>query len=238
MKKINRKWLGAVADAKKISIYAAAEAVLSEPGGIWTLKEQRAAQRAYLGGEEVFSLLLTGFGKSLIKHHNTSRFTTVCWHMANFARRTNTRQKLLLPGSTESKNKNSNYSVLSKGFLWALRICLMTPTDLGNVPSGASPLSVWCLRACVWTLLPISQSWYNVSPCSTAATANLLSLLWQTQVDQVLMTLLMMNHTSWKEIKQKYIYKKKGLSRCNLVPLWLRWHRNESSGKCPANFQR
>lgn len=113
MKKINRKWLGALADAKEISVHAAAEAVLSEPGGIWTLKEQRAAQRAYLGGEDVFSFLLTGFGKSLIKLHNTSQFTTGRWHAANF---TNTRQELLLPGSTESKNKNNNEPVLPTAF--------------------------------------------------------------------------------------------------------------------------
>lgn len=54
---------------KEISVDTAVAVVLSELDGIFALKdEQRTAQKAFLGGEGVFSLRLTGFGKSLVEH--------------------------------------------------------------------------------------------------------------------------------------------------------------------------
>lgn len=43
-------------------------AVLFEPGGIFTVKEQKTETKAFLLGRDVFALLATVFGKSLVKH--------------------------------------------------------------------------------------------------------------------------------------------------------------------------
>lgn len=53
----------------KISLDAAAVAVLLEPDGIFTLKEeQRAPLEASHSGKVVFALLPTVFGESFVKH--------------------------------------------------------------------------------------------------------------------------------------------------------------------------
>lgn len=55
--------------AKEITVDAAFRAVLSELDGVLTLKEQKkTAPKTFLCGRRVFTLLLTGFGKSLAKH--------------------------------------------------------------------------------------------------------------------------------------------------------------------------
>lgn len=49
-------------------------AVSSEMDDVFTLEEEhRTAQKAFLGGKYVFVLLLTRFGKRLVKHHGASQ---------------------------------------------------------------------------------------------------------------------------------------------------------------------
>lgn len=56
---------------------AAVVAVLSEPGSIFTLKqEQRATLKAFLGGQHVSASLLTGFGKSSAQHRSSPQAVT------------------------------------------------------------------------------------------------------------------------------------------------------------------
>lgn len=53
--------------SRAASVDAAVAAVLSELDGVFTFKEeQRTALKAPLVGRDVFALLLTGFGRSLV----------------------------------------------------------------------------------------------------------------------------------------------------------------------------
>lgn len=62
------------ASAKQISMDVAVGAVLSELVGVFTFKqEQRAALKALLGEKDVFTVVLTGFSESEVKHCDTSR---------------------------------------------------------------------------------------------------------------------------------------------------------------------
>lgn len=48
--------------------------ILSEFGGFLAIKEEQ--RRLFLSAEDVFAPLQTGFGKSLLKRHTTSRLAT------------------------------------------------------------------------------------------------------------------------------------------------------------------
>lgn len=65
-------YIQCVAAAKWISDDAAVAAVSSEQDGIFTLKEQRTALKAFLSRKDVFVLFLTGLGMSLVKHRGAS----------------------------------------------------------------------------------------------------------------------------------------------------------------------
>lgn len=59
-----------LADAKDIHVDAAVATVFfSELDGTSAFKEeQRIAPKAFLSGRDVFTLVLTGFGKNFLKH--------------------------------------------------------------------------------------------------------------------------------------------------------------------------
>lgn len=70
-----------LATAKEISVdwMAAVAAVLSNLDGRWFTsrkKKQRKALKAFLGGQRVFVLLATGFGKSLVQLCSPSQLAT------------------------------------------------------------------------------------------------------------------------------------------------------------------
>lgn len=73
---VKQEATASIADAKEISVKAAVAPVLSELDGNVTLKiEQRMALKVVFRGKDVTSLQ-AGFGKSLPKHHSTSRLAT------------------------------------------------------------------------------------------------------------------------------------------------------------------
>lgn len=69
-------YLRCVAAAKWISVDAAVAAVSSEQDGIFPLKEQRTALKAFLSRKGVFFLFLNGLGMSLVKHRGASWLST------------------------------------------------------------------------------------------------------------------------------------------------------------------
>lgn len=74
------------AATKEISKDAAVATVSWELEGVFILKgEQKLAPKSFLGGEHVFFSPLTGFGKILIKHCDTSQLAMESWRMANAA---------------------------------------------------------------------------------------------------------------------------------------------------------
>lgn len=65
-----------LAAAKETNVDAAIPALSPELDAIFTFREQRLAVKAFLGGKDVSALLVSGFGKSDIKHHGALRLAT------------------------------------------------------------------------------------------------------------------------------------------------------------------
>lgn len=74
-----------MADAKEITV----DAVTEQNWVTFFLYEKRATLQAFLGGKDVSTLHLTGFGKSLVEQSSASQLTMAWWRMFHVASRTN-----------------------------------------------------------------------------------------------------------------------------------------------------
>lgn len=101
-----------LAAANETGVDVAIVAILSELDVFFSIKKRkkRAAQEAFLSGEEVFALFLTGTGQSLIQRQSTLQPDTVRLHARSFA---------LLTKRKRGHFPTSVHAIKCNRFLWA-----------------------------------------------------------------------------------------------------------------------